>query len=135
MNALIAVTREGPIATVVLNRPEKLNALTKSMWRLLGETIATLSADDAVRCVIIRGAGEKAFSPGNDIGEFATERSNKAQAIEYGRLMRRRLSSLAECRHPVVAQIHAVCVGGGLESAALTDLRICGEASRFGARI
>src|SRR5438067_8778735 len=135
MNALIAVTREGPIATVVLNRPEKLNALTKSMWRLLGETIATLSADDAVRCVIIRGAGEKAFSPGNDIGEFATERSNKAQAIEYGNAMHAAARALSECRHPIVAQIHGDCVGGGLEIAALCDLRICGESSRFGAPI
>ena len=50
----------------------------------LGEAIAALSADDAIRCIIVRGAGEKAFSPGNDIGEFATERANKAQAIEYG---------------------------------------------------
>ena len=135
MNGLIFVAREGPIVTVVLNRPEKLNALTKSMWRHLGETIATLSADDAVRCVIVRGAGEKAFSPGNDIGEFATERSNKAQAIEYGNAMHAAARALSECRHPIVAQIHGDCVGGGLEIAALCDLRICGESSRFGAPI
>src|SRR4029453_1143837 len=100
MSELIAVTRSGPIATVVLNRPEKLNALTKPMWRLLGETIATLSADDTVRCVIVRGAGEKAFSPGNDIGEFATERANKTQAQEYGEVMHATARALANCRHP-----------------------------------
>ena len=87
MNELIAVSKNGPIATVVLNRPEKLNALTKAMWRTLGAAIDELSGDDALRCVILRGAGEKAFSPGNDIGEFATERANKAQAIDYGRAM------------------------------------------------
>ena len=87
MTELIAVSRAGPIATVVLNRPEKLNALTKSMWQALGAAIDALSADDALRCVILRGAGEKAFSPGNDIAEFATERANKAQAIDYGRIM------------------------------------------------
>ncbi len=135
MSELIAVSRDGPIATVVLNRPEKLNALTKAMWQALGAAIDTLSADDSLRCVILRGAGEKAFSPGNDIGEFATERSNKAQAIDYGRVMHATARSLASCRHPLVAQIHGICVGGGLEIAALCDLRICGKSSRFGAPI
>ncbi len=131
----IVVERDGAIATVVLNRPEKLNALTKSMWRDLGEAIAQLSADDSLRCVIVRGAGEKAFSPGNDIGEFANERSNKAQAIEYGRVMHATAKALYECRHPIVAEIHGICVGGGMEIASLCDIRICGESSRFGAPI
>ena len=135
MSELIAVTRAGPIATVVLNRPEKLNALTRSMWESLGIEIEALSADDTLRCLIVRGAGEKAFSPGNDIAEFATERANKTQAIEYGRVMHAAAAALAECRHPLVAQIHGICVGGGLEIAALCDLRICGESSRFGAPI
>ena len=131
----IVVTRDGHVATVVLDRPGKLNALTRAMWAALGATVDALSADDDVRCVIIRGAGEKAFSPGNDIGEFASERSNKAQAIEYGATMHATASALAACRHPLVAQIHGICVGGGLEIAALCDLRICGESSRFGAPI
>ena len=135
MTDLILVTRAGPIATVVLNRPDKLNALTKAMWQALGEAIDALSADDALRCVIVRGAGEKAFSPGNDIAEFATERSNKAQAIAYGRVMHATAQAFRRCRHPLVAQIHGICVGGGLEIAALCDLRICGEGSRFGAPI
>ena len=132
---MILVERDGAIATVVLNRPEKLNALTKAMWRALGEAIDELSANDDVRCIIVRGAGEKAFSPGNDIGEFATVRANKAQAIDYGRVMHDAARALAQCRHPLVAQIHGVCVGGGLEIAALCDLRICGASSRFGAPI
>ncbi len=132
---LILVERDGAIATVVLNRAHKLNALTKPMWRALGEAVDTLSADDSVRCVILRGAGERAFSPGNDIAEFATERSNKAQAIEYGAIMHTTASALERCRHPLVAQIHGICVGGGLEIAALCDIRICGESSRFGAPI
>jgi len=135
MSDPIAVSREGPIATVTLNRPEKLNALTKAMWQQLGEAIGALSGDDSLRCVIVRGAGEKAFSPGNDIGEFAVARANKTQAIEYGRVMHATARSLAECRHPLVAQIHGICVGGGLEIAALCDLRICGTSSRFGAPI
>ena len=135
MSELIALERSEFIATVVLNRPEKLNALTKPMWRLLGETIDALSADDTLRCIIVRGAGEKAFSPGNDIAEFATERANKAQAIEYGRIMHATARAFSACRHPLVAQIHGICVGGGLEIAALCDLRICGVSSRFGAPI
>jgi enoyl-CoA hydratase len=135
MTELILVERDGPIVTVVLNRPAKLNALTRTMWRTLGETIDQLSADDAVRCIVLRGAGEKAFSPGNDISEFADQRSNKAQAIEYGAMMHTTAAALANCRHPIVAQIHGICVGGGLEIAALADIRICGESSRFGAPI
>ncbi|HEX9278806.1 MAG TPA: enoyl-CoA hydratase-related protein [Casimicrobiaceae bacterium] len=135
MSELIEVLRDGVIATVVLNRPDKLNALTKGMWQALGAAIDALSADDDLRCIILRGAGEKAFSPGNDIAEFATERANKLQAIAYGHLMHATLHALADCRHPLVAQIHGICVGGGLEIAALCDLRICGESSRFGAPI
>lgn len=132
---LIAVSRDGPIATVVLNRPDKLNAMTRSMWQGLGDAIGALSGDDDVRCIILRGAGEKAFSPGNDIAEFATARANKAQAIAYGEVMHATAKALAACRHPLVAQIHGICVGGGLEIATLCDLRICGTGSRFGAPI
>ena len=135
MTDTILVERDGAIVTVVLNRPAKLNALTRAMWQQLGETVERLSADDSLRCVIIRGAGEKSFSPGNDIAEFASERSNKKQAIEYGKVMHRTADALANCRHPLIAQIHGICVGGGLEIAALADLRICGESSRFGAPI
>lgn len=135
MAELILVQRDGAIATVVLNRPEKLNALTRPMWRGLGEAITQLSAEDSLRCIVLRGAGERAFSPGNDIGEFAAERANKAQAREYGAVMHATAQALEQCRHPVVAQIHGICVGGGLEIAAFADLRICGASSRFGAPI
>jgi enoyl-CoA hydratase len=135
VDGLIDVARDGAIATVVLNRPAKLNALTKAMWIELGAAIDALSSDDSVRCIIVRGAGERAFSPGNDIAEFATERANKAQAIVYGAAMHDTARAIKACRHPLVAQIHGICVGGGLEIAALCDLRICGASSRFGAPI
>ena len=135
MEDTILVQRDGAIATVVLNRPEKLNALTRPMWRRLGEVFRELSADESLRCVILRGAGTKAFAPGNDISEFATERSNVQQARAYGEDMRRTIEAIGECRHPVVAQIHGICVGGGLEIAGLADVRICGETSRFGVPI
>lgn len=123
------------IATVTLNRPDKLNAMTKPMWQRLGGVMRALSADDALRCIVIRGAGGRAFSPGNDIGEFATERGNFAQGRAYGAVLHEALGAIADCRHPVVAQIDGICVGGGLEIAALCDLRICGTSSRFGAPI
>ncbi|GIL06722.1 MAG: enoyl-CoA hydratase [Betaproteobacteria bacterium] len=135
MDETILVERDGPIATVVLNRPDKLNALTRAMWAELGDTVSALSRDTAVRCIVLRGAGDKAFSPGNDISEFATQRSNKQQAIEYGKAMHATAAALANCPTPLVAQIHGICVGGGLEIAALCDIRICGQSSRFGAPI
>jgi len=135
MSEGIAVTRDGPIAKVVLDRPDKLNALTRTMWQALGEAVTELSADDDLRCIILRGAGDRAFSPGNDIGEFATARGNKTQAIAYGNVMHAAAAALTACRHPLVAQIHGICVGGGLEIAALCDIRICGTSSRFGAPI
>ena len=128
----ILVHREDAIATVVLNRPEKLNALTKPMWQRLGETMRDLSADDSLRCIVIRGAGDKSFAPGNDISEFETERSTVEQARAYGVIHHEALSALYECRHPMVALIKGICVGGGLEIAALCDMRICGVSSRFG---
>lgn len=135
MDSTILLERDGAIATVILNRPEKLNALTRPMWRRLGEVFTQLSADDSVRCILIRGAGTKAFAPGNDISEFATERSNVEQAREYGEDMRRTIEAIDGCPVPVVAQIHGICVGGGLEIAGLADIRICGESSRFGVPI
>jgi enoyl-CoA hydratase/carnithine racemase len=131
----ILVERDGAIATVVLNRPHRLNALTRAMWGVLGDAVWGLSQDAGVRCIILRGAGEKAFSPGNDIGEFETQRASKAQAIEYGKVMHGTAEKLANCPTPIVAQIHGICVGGGLEIAALADIRICGASSRFGAPI
>ena len=131
----IVIREAADIVTVVLNRPEKLNALTKPMWLRLGEVFEDLSARDDVRCIILRGAGTKAFAPGNDISEFANERSNVEQARAYGDIMRRTIEAIGHCRHPIVAQIHGICVGGGLEIAGLADIRICGESSRFGVPI
>lgn len=129
---LILVEREEDIATVVLNRPEKLNALTKPMWQQLGQVMRALSADDSLRCIVVRGAGDKSFAPGNDISEFKDSRSNSKDAKEYGKVHHEALEAIYECRHPMVALIQGICVGGGLEIAALCDLRICGTSSRFG---
>lgn len=135
MSEILLQSRVDDIVTLTINRPEKLNAMTKPLWGELGDAIVALSAQEDVRCIILRGAGEKAFSPGNDISEFETQRSNKAQATEYGHFMHQTVKKIKSCRHPIVAQIHGICVGGGLEIASLADIRICGVSSRFGAPI
>lgn len=132
MSDLILVSRDGAIATVALNNPERLNALNKAMWARLGEVIRELSADDTLRCIVVRGAGEKAFAAGADIAEFATERADARQAKPYGHLIHETMQAVARCRHPTVAMIRGACVGGGLEIAAMCDLRVAGQSSRFG---
>jgi len=132
---LILTEHHGPVVTVTLNRPDKLNAFTKSMWQRLGEVMQHLSDDDAIRCIVLRGAGDRAFSPGNDISEFESVRSNSALANAYGQIIAGTLDALRCCRHPTVALIKGICVGGGLEIAGTCDIRVCGTSSRFGAPI
>jgi enoyl-CoA hydratase/carnithine racemase len=131
----VLVTRDAPVATVTLNNPARLNALGKPMWEALGAAMRELSAADELRCVVLRGAGDKAFAAGADIAEFATERADARQAKTYGALIHATMQAVARCRHPVIAMIKGACVGGGLEIAAMCDMRICGEASRFGVPI
>ena len=132
MTPAILVQREGPIASVTLNRPERMNALSKAMWTALGLAMRELDTDDSLRCIVLRGAGGKAFAAGADIAEFGAERANSAQARSYGQDGIGWMSSVAECRHPTVALIQGACVGGGLLIAAQCDLRICNDSARFG---
>ncbi|MEK9900347.1 MAG: enoyl-CoA hydratase-related protein [Rhodospirillaceae bacterium] len=132
---VVLVERDGDIATVVLNRPEKLNALNKAMWTRVAEVMRELGGDDSIRCVVLRGAGDKAMGPGADISEFATERANAEQAEAYGGLMHDAMHAIRDCPHPVIALIKGLCVGGALEIALMCDMRICGEGSRFGVPI
>ena len=123
----VLIERDGPIVTVVLNRPEKLNAIDKVTWIALGDAIEVLEADDTVRCIVLRGAGDKAFSPGADISEFETERADRDKARAYNTTVERTIGTLDACRHPTIALIKGVCVGGGLEAAAFCDMRLCGK--------
>ncbi|MGP1678532.1 MAG: enoyl-CoA hydratase-related protein [Burkholderiales bacterium] len=132
MNDTILVRRDAAIATVVLNNPEKLNALSFAMWMRLGEVMRELEADESLRCIVLRGAGDKAFAAGADIAEFENVRTNARVAKDYGDKIEGTMRAVAECRHPTLAMIHGVCVGGGLEIASQCDLRICGASSRFG---
>lgn len=128
----IYLERDGAVATIVLNRPEKLNAMSVAMNRRLGELLEACDADPDLRCLVIRGAGGRAFSVGADIGEFEATRSSAAKAREYAAITHPAMAAIRACRHPVVALVEGLCVGGGLGIAALCDLRICNASSRFG---
>ena len=132
----ILVARDGAIATVSLDNPDRLNALTVVMWQQLARVMNELSANDDLRCIVLRGAGQEAFAAGADIAEFARERDNVEQGKRYHReLVHGALKAVGECRHPTVAMIHGPCVGGGLEIACQCDLRLSGESGRFGVPI
>jgi enoyl-CoA hydratase/carnithine racemase len=132
MTDAILISRDGGVATLVLNRPDKLNAMTKAMWIGIAEAMERFSADDSLRCVVLRGAGEKAFAAGADIAEFASERADKQQARAYGALIDEAMTAVTACRHPTIARLQGACVGGGLELAACCDLRLAAAGARFG---
>ena len=135
MTKKITSHQDGCIATVVLDNPKKLNAIDLEMWTGLGKTMANLSKNTELRCIVLRGAGGKAFAAGADISRFAEERSTPEQAAEYHRVIDIAMDAIYGCLHPTVALIEGVCVGGGLEVAACCDMRICGKSSRFGVPI
>jgi enoyl-CoA hydratase/carnithine racemase len=135
MEQPVLLQRDGAIATVVLNNPDKLNALNRQIWEQLGTVMRELSDEESLRVIVLRGAGDQAFAAGADISEFENERANAKQAKTYGEIVESTMRAVADCRHPTVALIKGACVGGGLEVASQCDLRICGESSRFGVPI
>lgn len=128
----ILVSNDDNISTVTLNRPDKLNALNRLAWKELADVFTELNGLGLVRCIIVRGAGGRAFSAGADISEFADERCNVAQATTYGSIVEGAINTIIEGPHPTIALVEGACVGGGLEIACACDIRICGESSRFG---
>lgn len=136
MSGLILTERHDKVAIVLLNRPERLNAMNLAMWEALAETLTALNADESLRCLVLRGAasaeGRVAFGAGADIAEFAERRASAAQAEAYAAVMERASEVLRDSPHPTVAQIQGPCVGGGLELALQCDLRLAGTSARFG---
>ncbi len=135
MSDSIVISRDGQIATVTINNPQRRNALTKAAWELLTVTMQDLSSDDDLRCIVLRGGGSEAFSAGADISEFSQVRANAAQAEIYGAAVDGAIQTILDCRHPTVAMILGACTGGALAIACACDLRICGESARFGVPI
>ena len=130
--ARVRISRDGAIATVVIDSPRRRNALSVEIALGLQDAMAELDADPGVRCIVLRGAGGRAFSAGADISEFATWRVNKRRGRLYAGILGAALDAVRTCRHPTIALIEGDCVGGGLGVAVMCDLRVCGASSRFG---
>jgi len=128
----LTVTRQDAIAIVTFNRPEQRNAFDLAMWRGLRTIMHNLSSDDSLRCVVLRGAGEKAFCAGADIGAFAEERGTEEREAEYAHVLDTSMQSIRLCQHPVVAMIMGHCLGGGAGIATMCDFRVGGESIRLG---
>jgi enoyl-CoA hydratase len=125
---LLVEKREDGVAVVTLNRPEKLNALNAEVRRLLMEAFDALAVDDAVKVVVIHGAGDKAFVAGADITEFAARTAVQQRAV-YAR--RRIYETVAGFPKPVIAAVHGFCIGGGSELALACDVRVADRTARF----
>lgn len=132
MNQPILVNRSAHIATITFNRPEQRNAISYEMWKSLSEILAELDSDIAVRCVVFRGAGGHAFSAGADIKDFDEHRYDSTSAARYAKAFEGALDRVEKFRCPTIAAIQGFCVGGGLELASATDIRIATKSSRFG---
>ncbi len=135
MDEPILIERDGQIATVILNRPGQRNAVTFEMWGQLQRIARTLDADPEVRVVVLRGAGEAAFSAGADISEFETRRNNSTLGRAYAAEFDGALDAVAAIGKPTISMIRGFCVGGGLELTTATDLRFAAEGARFGVPI
>jgi enoyl-CoA hydratase/carnithine racemase len=129
--AELLVQREGAVASVVFSNPAKLNALTREMWRRFPETLKALDADPAVRVIVLKGAGEKAFASGADISEFATMRESPQAQADYDRLVDSAYEAPLACAKPVIAAVRGLCYGGGLGLALACDLRLVAADATF----
>jgi enoyl-CoA hydratase len=132
MDDRIIVDRAEGIGTITLNRPDQHNAMDFDMWRALGEAARDLGSDQAIKVVVLAGAGGKAFSAGADIKDFPAHRSSSALARDYAAAFEGSMDAIEEMPKPVIAMIGGICVGGGCELATAADLRIASESSTFG---
>ena len=130
--APLLMEKDGPIGWLIFNRPDKRNAVGIETWQLMPEYAKELAADDAIRVVILRGAGDQAFVAGADISQFKDRRRNMADEEEYRRISGRGQEALATLSKPLLAMIHGYCVGGGVSIAITCDLRLAADDARFG---
>ena len=127
----LRVERDGPVGRLVLDNPERRNAISADMWRAIAPAMAAFNADAAIRCIVIRGEGTQAFAAGADISEFEKNRSSKDQVEEYEVATSTAHHAIESSPKPVIALIHGFCVGGGLAVALSCDLRYADASSRF----
>ena len=127
---IIRSRQSGGVLWITVDNPARLNALTAAMWQGVTDAVRAGNADDGVRVMVVRGAGEKAFTAGADISEFDTARSGDAAKV-YDAINDTCYQTLMACPKPTIAMIHGYCFGGGLELAACCDLRLAAEGATF----
>jgi enoyl-CoA hydratase len=123
--------RRGATGWLVLNRPERRNALSAEMWRAIPDLVRRLADDAEIRALALMGEGGEAFAAGADISEFAGNRDDADAARRYDSMTLEAFTALQECRKPVVAVIDGYCLGGGLALALACDIRIASDRSIF----
>jgi enoyl-CoA hydratase/carnithine racemase len=128
---LLATIDDG-IGRIVFNNPERRNAVSLEMWQAFEAALDRFAEDDAVRVVVVSGAGEKAFVSGADISKFESERSGREAVQHYNTTTARAYGKMHAFPKPTIAEITGACVGGGTALAVCCDMRIAGERSRFG---
>ncbi len=131
-DAPLLMEKDGAIGWLIFNRPDKRNAVGIETWQLMPGYVKELAADDAIRVVILRGAGDKAFVAGADISQFKDRRRNMEDEAEYRRIGARGREALNALTKPLLAMIHGYCVGGGVGIAIGCDIRIAADDARFG---
>lgn len=127
---LVTTQIEDGIAIVTLNRPEAMNALSRALRAELAAAMRAVDADDAVRCVILTGAGERAFTAGLDLKELGTDTSNLGAANATS-AEENPVKAIEQCRKPVIGAINGVAITGGFEVAIACDILIASINARF----
>jgi enoyl-CoA hydratase/carnithine racemase len=128
----IFVQQEGPIATVVFNRPKLRNAISLAMWGEIARVTEKLEQDPSVRAVVYRGSGTEAFASGADISEFKEVRKDPETAMQYNAQTAAAYETIRRCAKPTVAMIFGYCMGGGMTIAIACDVRFAAEGTKFG---
>lgn len=131
MKDAVYLERSGAAAHLVLNKPEKKNALSEAMWRAIPRLLGEAEADSAVRVLVVKGEGG-AFAAGADISEFEQVYSTAERAEAYSAAIAAALDGLAAFPKPTLAAIEGACVGGGCGLALACDLRFAAEGAKFG---
>jgi len=121
---------DGALAWIVADNPQRMNAFTAGMWAKVPGHVTAAEQNDAVRVILLRGAGRRAFSAGADISEFESARTGESAAA-YDTLNEAAFAALLGASKPVIAMIHGFCLGGGLGIAATADIRIADRAAQF----
>jgi enoyl-CoA hydratase/carnithine racemase len=131
MNNPLLLTRDGAVATVTINRPARLNTLTYAMFAQLPELLKEAAALPGLRTLVLRGAGDRAFSAGADISEFETMRMTREQAAAYDDAVLAAEEAVAAFPVATIAAVHGHCYGGGCALAIACDVRFAAAGARF----